>query len=58
MDKTIIKNWNSVIANDNIVFVVRDVSFYGKDKTAEIVQQLHGRKILIKGNHDKRNSYW
>ena len=58
MDATIIKNWNSVVSKNDTVIVVGDVSFYNKEKTAEIVQQLYGKKILIKGNHDQRNNQW
>ena len=58
MDNAIIKNWNKIVSKNDIVIVAGDVSFYGKEKTAEIVQQLHGRKILIKGNHDGRNNGW
>jgi len=58
MDAAIIKNWNTVVSKRDKVIVAGDVSFYGKDKTIEIIQQLHGKKILIKGNHDQRNNQW
>jgi len=59
MDKTIISNWNKIVSNDDKVFILGDVSFYGKDKTAEIISSLHGKKILIKGNHDAHNTqFW
>ena len=58
MDSTIIKNWNKVVSKRDTVIIVGDVSFYGKEKTSEIVQQLYGKKILIKGNHDQRNNNW
>ena len=58
MDKAIIKNWNKVVAKSDTVFVAGDVSFHGKEKTKEIVTQLNGKKILIKGNHDQRNNNW
>ena len=58
MDAAIIKNWNRVISKNDKVIVAGDVSFYNKEKTAEIIQQLHGKKILVKGNHDKRPNQW
>lgn len=60
LDETLIKNWNKVIKNEYQVFVLGDISFYGKDKTKEIIQQLNGRKFLILGNHDRSHStkYW
>ena len=58
MDAAIIKNWNNVVSKKDRVIVVGDVSFYNKEKTTEIIQQLYGRKMLIKGNHDSRNNSW
>ena len=58
MDKAIIENWNKVVTKNDKVFVAGDVSFYNKEKTTEIINQLYGKKILIKGNHDQRNNQW
>ena len=58
MDTALIKNWNNVVSKRNTVFVAGDVSFYNKEKTAQVIQQLFGKKILIKGNHDERNNQW
>ena len=53
MNQVIIKNWNQVIARDDIVYVLGDFCFGNKEMLKEIVSQLNGRKILILGNHDK-----
>ena len=60
MEEVIIRNWNNKIKKEYYVYVLGDVSFYPKEKTKEIINQLNGRKILIMGNHDKRKStkYW
>ncbi len=58
MDKQIVKNWNRVVSKKDTVIVAGDVSFYGKEKTEELIKQLNGRKILVKGNHDQRNNHW
>lgn len=59
MDASIIENWNSVVKKDDKVFVLGDVSFYDKEKTAEIIYSLNGYKILILGNHDnERSLHW
>ncbi|WFD08988.1 phosphoesterase [Tepidibacter hydrothermalis] len=59
MDATIIKNWNSVVKKDDKVFVLGDISFYDKEKTAEIIYSLNGYKVLILGNHDnERSLHW
>jgi calcineurin-like phosphoesterase family protein len=56
MDETIISNWNKTISKDDKVFVLGDVSFYNKEKTKAIIEQLNGYKTLIIGNHDKDRS--
>lgn len=56
----IIKKWNEVVTDNDKVFVLGDVSFLNKEATQNIVKKLKGRKILIKGNHDKgkSDSWW
>lgn len=54
MDADLIKNWNMLIAPDDEVWHLGDFSFHRSDwrSDAAIVEQLHGRKHLIVGNHD------
>ena len=52
MDKVIIQNWNKVVSNKDIVIHLGDVGMGGKDYIKNIISQLNGKKILIKGNHD------
>jgi len=56
MDETIIGNWNKAVQRDDKVFILGDVSFYGVDKTKDIIEKLNGYKTLIIGNHDKDRS--
>lgn len=60
MDAVMIRNWNNVIRTDDLVYVLGDVSFYPKEKTHEIMQQLNGHKLLILGNHDlgRSETFW
>lgn len=53
MDKILIDNWNSVVSDDDTVYILGDISWHNEEKTVQIFQQLKGKKILIKGNHDK-----
>ena len=53
MDQTMMKNWNEVVKDCDTVYIVGDFSFYDAVKTKEIIDQLKGEKILIKGNHDR-----
>lgn len=52
MDKILINNWNSVVKNNDRVFMLGDFCLAGKGKIIEIGNKLNGRKILITGNHD------
>lgn len=54
MDNTLISRWNEVVPEDGIVFHLGDFAFYGATRYREIASLLHGRKILILGNHDHR----
>lgn len=52
MNATLIENWNSIVNNNDRVFMLGDFCLSGKDKIIEIGNQLKGRKTLIMGNHD------
>jgi calcineurin-like phosphoesterase family protein len=56
MDWDLIKRWNAVVKNGDMVFHLGDFSFYNKVKTIQIFRNLAGRKVLILGNHDKARS--
>ena len=54
MDRVLIERWNKKVTQEDLVYILGDISFYSNQKTCEIMKQLNGRKILIKGNHDDR----
>ena len=66
MNEVLVRNWNSRVKKDDIVFHVGDFCFKnslnGKSgeglpiKSIEIERKLNGKIIHIKGNHDKNNS--
>lgn len=56
MDNAIVNNWNSVVNDKDLVYVLGDVSFYGKEKTKELISRLKGYKLLVIGNHDRRKT--
>ena len=58
MHETIIKNWNKVVKAEDKVFILGDLTFGKKDATKEIISELNGRKILVKGNHDTHPNQW
>ena len=50
---TLINNHNAVVGYDDTVIVVGDVCYQKAPETLAAVGLFHGRKILIRGNHDK-----
>lgn len=52
MDTELIARWNRKVKVDDLVYILGDFSWYNDTKTAEILRELNGHKILIRGNHD------
>lgn len=52
MNAALIENWNAVVSDSDTVFVLGDFGFCGATRLGPILDQLRGKKILIKGNHD------
>ena len=53
MDSTMIKRWNEVVKEGDIVYHVGDFGLGSYDKLKEIFDRLRGRKVIIIGNHDR-----
>ena len=53
MEEKMIEAWNSVVGKNDTVYVVGDFCFGGHKEWIRILDQLKGKVILIKGNHDK-----
>jgi len=52
MDNCMIDRWNSVVKPEDTVIHLGDVGF-SRTSLNIILPKLNGRKILVKGNHDK-----
>ena len=52
LDECLIKKWNSLIKPNDIVFHLGDFGLINNAKIEDIISRLHGRIILIPGNHD------
>lgn len=52
MNNSLINNWNSIITNNDRVFMLGDFCLAGKDKIIECGRALNGRKTLVWGNHE------
>lgn len=61
MNKKLIANYNAVVGKNDVCYWLGDV-MYGatKEKVRKLLSQLHGRKDLIMGNHDRSHkaSWW
>jgi len=55
-EQKIINQWKNTVSSNDIVYHLGDVTFGSQEKLKEIMKDLPGTKILIKGNHDKKNS--
>jgi len=55
MNKNIIDTWNSVVPYYGTVFHLGDVGFFN-DNNDNLIYQLHGLIVLIRGNHDRKMS--
>ena len=61
METALIDNWNSVVARGDVVYHLGDFALSWGAKHAEtidnILSSLNGNKILIRGNHDRKEVY-
>ncbi len=55
MDEKLIKNWNSVVKPNDIVYHLGDFAFknYQNSNITNLVNKLNGKIYLIRGNHDR-----
>jgi calcineurin-like phosphoesterase family protein len=53
MNEGLIESWNSVVKKTDTVYHLGDFSFGGVKEWEDVLNQLRGNIILIKGNHDK-----
>jgi len=56
MNNTIIRSYNKLVDNNDIVYILGDISFLNTKSTIEIIKSLKGFKFLIKGNHDHKSN--
>lgn len=54
MDEVIIANHNKRVGPEDWVFMLGDFAYRSKNQASYYFNRLNGKKVLIKGNHDKR----
>ena len=56
MNQILIQNYNAVVHKNDTVYILGDISHHlPMDRANELISRLNGKKILIKGNHDKKD---
>ena len=53
MDETMIERWNETVGDEDTVYILGDFSWHKEKETLDILDRLTGKKVLIKGNHDR-----
>lgn len=53
MENEIVKRWNKVVKKGATVYVIGDFTFGDLENAKRFLNRVNGRKILIKGNHDR-----
>ena len=53
MNIKMIENWNSVVSKNDLVIHLGDFALAHFDISKNILENLNGHKIIIKGNHDR-----
>lgn len=54
MNEALIANWNSVVKENDTIYVLGDFFMGQPDSVQSILNRLNGRIILVRGNHDGR----
>ena len=51
-DETVIQNWNSVVSEDDDVYILGDLMLNDNAHGIECIKRLNGHLHIIYGNHD------
>ena len=55
MEAILIANWNNKVTNQDTIYILGDFCFEKESEWLRLLNQLKGKKVLIKGNHDLKN---
>lgn len=53
MNSELIRRWNEAVGDEDTVYILGDMFWIKPSDAAEVLKKLKGKKILIKGNHDR-----
>lgn len=57
MNEDLIRRWNSVVGEDDTVYILGDMFWCSPVQAIPVLDQLKGKKVLIKGNHDRYHNH-
>lgn len=57
LDELMVQNWNEMVKPTDKVYHLGDVCYRCKNEN-QILARLNGDKVLIRGNHDRREAQW
>lgn len=57
LDELMIENWNKMVGPNDRIYHLGDVVYKCKNRD-QIMSRLNGKKVLVKGNHDKDQLGW
>ena len=52
-DQALIKTFNAKVGRNDTTILLGDISFVGAERTNDLLSQLNGTLVLVRGNHDK-----
>ena len=53
MNEALIRNWNARVSPKDDVYILGDFTLKGPSLANALLEQLNGRKYLVRGNHDR-----
>lgn len=53
MNAALVDRWNHAVSPDDFVYILGDMFWCGQRDAIPILDALHGRKVLVRGNHDR-----
>lgn len=53
MNQALVTLWNETVTEDDTVYILGDMFWCKPQDAAQVLKNLNGHKVLIRGNHDK-----
>jgi len=57
-NRLIVRSWNSFVRPNHMIIHLGDIELGNSSTYHNYISRLNGRKILVRGNHDKKSYIW